>query len=483
VGSHALTFDSAGVVRADAVEARTLEGCPTTRDGQFFCLHDPNQGGAASRHVVSGRIGWRRPHRELDQRVFLMLRQNRFRENFTGRLLDPEGDGLDQRYDTVTVGARGSYRSRVDWLDRSHLFEIGYVARHDAGNTRMWRLRREGGVPHTVVFDDDIHITHAGLYALAEVAPLPRLAVRAGLRVDHFAFSIVDRNAPEADRMGDRVGEQAFDAFGVAVQPRISTHVRLAPGTFLVTSLGRGARSSDAVALSEGELAPFAKVRSVEGGVMHRITEGPVRADLRAMAFHTHVSQDLLFDAERGRNVPIGASSRFGTSVAGQVGLGRHLDVRASYVWSEAHRLPEDAGFFQIGAGPRLPFVPRHVARVDAVGRHTVQVRGEDLRLSLAGGFSWVGRRPLPLDATSEPIVTLDASASVGWRWLTIGLDVLNLFDARYRQFELNHPSQFGGAGDPASLRAVRHFAAGPPRTVLLTLALHLPTTRTPEGT
>jgi iron complex outermembrane recepter protein len=481
VGSHALRFDSAGIVRADAVEAGSFDQCPQTRDGQFFCLHDPNQGGAASRHLVSGRIGWHRPNRQLDQRVFLMMRQNRFRENFTGRLLHPEGDGLDQQYDAVTVGARGSYRVRFDWLDRSHLFEVGYVARHDAGRTRMWRLREDGGAPYHTVFDHDLNITHAGLYGLTELAPLPRLAVRAGLRLDHFAFSGVDRNAPESDRSGERLGEQAMDAFGMTLQPRLSTHVRLAPGAFLISSLGLGSRSSDIVALSEGESAPFARVRALEGGLLYQRTEGPVQADLRAVAFHTHVDRDLLFDAERGRNVPIGASSRFGVSLAGQVGLGRHLDARGSFVWTEAHQLPEDAGAFAIAAGPRLPFVPRFVSRLDAVGRHEVQVRGEAVRFSVAGGFTWVGRRPLPLETWSENIVTLDASVTVGWRWLTVGVDVLNLLDARYRQFELNHPSHFGGPDDPASLRAVRHFAAGPPRTVLLTVALHLPTASPPE--
>jgi iron complex outermembrane recepter protein len=480
VATHALSFDSAGVVREDAVQARSMDACPDTRDDQFFCLHDPNQGGAASRHLVSGRIGWAEGRRRLDQRVFLMLRQNRFRENFTGRLLNPMGDGLDQQYGTVMAGARGSYRVTFDWLGRDHRVEAGYVARHDAGRTRAWRLR-DDGIPHDVVFDKDIRITHAGVYALGEVSPLERYTVRAGLRVDHFAFSTVDRNAPETDRTGDRVGEQAMDAFGVAVQPRLTTQLRLVPGLHFIKSIGLGSRSSDAVALSEGERAPFARVRAFEAGLVYRGDLGPVAADLRAVAFHTHVNRDLLFDPERGRNVPLGASSRYGASLTGQVGLGRHLDARASLVWTEAHALPEDAGRFAIAAGPRLPFVPRMVSRIDAVGRHTVRVRDEPVRLALAGGLSWVGRRPLPFDALSEPIVTVDASATVGWRWLTVGLMALNLFDARYRQLELHHPSHFGEPGDPVSLRPARHFAAGPPLTVLLTVAVHIPTGPAPR--
>ena len=465
--SSALQFDSAGVIREDDFDARRLR-CPASEESQFFCLYDANQGGSASRHVIGGRLEWRRRAASLKQHGFVSLRQHRVRENFTGFLLDARGDGLDELTETVTVGLRGSYRTELPWGEDQHM-ELGYDARHDTGNARMWRLRTEGGAPYRAVFDSDLSITHIGAYALAEVEPWDWLGVRGGIRADAFSYSLVDNDRPAMDRIGERLPFQATDALGLAVEPRGTVEIEVLPDTHVLISAGIGARSSDAQALSEGETAPFAEVHALEGGVVYeRDDDEAARVSVRGIAFYTRVSRDLVFDQERGRNVDVGASARFGALASGRIQLDEWLDVLASFTWSEAHRT--EGGLFHLGEGPRLPFVPRFVGRLDGAVLHTVTVEDEDVRLLGGLGIGFVGPKPLPLDTESEPTLNVDVGARARWRFVELGVMAQNIFDIDNRDVELSYPSNFDATGGPSSLRAARHFAAGRPQSFFVTL-------------
>jgi hypothetical protein len=474
--THAQRFDAAGVIREDDYEARRLP-CARDADAQFFCTYDPNQGGSGSRHLLGGRLEWKQPGLVLGQQLWLSLRNDRFRESFTGFLLAPDGDGLDEQYEATTAGLRGFLRTRTEAFGHPQRFEIGYLARHDDGRTRMWRVRREGRDPYAVVFDEDLAITNVALYATSELRAASWLAARVGVRVDSFGFSLVDRNRPTMDRTGPRLSEEAIDAFGVAVSPRGTVTVTLAPGLDWVTSIGLGARSTDAIALSEGERAPFARVVASETGLAYRASERRAWSlDARALAYQTWVSNDMLFDPERGRNVPIGESNRYGALATARVSVGDWLDTMASFTWAEAHTPPNDASIFDLGAGPRLPFVPRFVLRVDAAVKREVPLDDELFRVVGAVGVTWVGPRPLPLETLSDPLLSADASLTVGWRFVDLGLAVENVFDNRNQLAVFNYASNFIGPDATPSLRAERHFSAGAPRAFFATLTFHADT-------
>lgn len=468
LASHALRFDTAGVVRADRVQAGLLP----CSDTQFFCTDDPNQGGAASRHLMAAHLDWRKPGRRYRQVVWAQLRRSRFRENFTGHLVDERGDGLDELTDGVSVGVRGDYVVERAWNGRAQQIELGVLARHDRGTSRMWRVREVGTEPHTVVFDDELALTHVAAYA-AGVLRVPRLTLRAGVRLAGFAFSIVDRNQPEVDRVGERVPAQSSDAFGVAVLPKLTARVRLVDQLAWVTSVGRGSRSSDGRALSEAENAPFAQSRTLESGFAYVRDFDAVALDVRAGGHWTHVDRDLLFDPEAGRNVPLGETQRFGTFVSLRSEVEGWADVVGSFAWNEAHRVAEGEGELPLTSGPRLPYVPRFVGRLDAALRRRVAIRDDALTLGIALGASLIGRKPLPNEELSQRIFVVDAAASARWRFVEVGISARNLFDMRYRQLELQYESRFDD-DEFGSLRPARHFAAGPPLEVMATLTLHL---------
>ena len=248
-----------------------------------------------------------------------------------------------------------------------------------------------------------------------------------------------------------------------------------APWIWWATSVGLGSRSSDAQALSDGESAPFARVISAESGVTLREATQALQVETRVVGFATRVTNDLVFDERAGRNTSVGVSNRFGASVWGRLTHAiSGLDMAASLTYADAYLPPENAGPFDLGAGLRLPYVPRWVFRLDASERRTFRVGPERLRASLGLGASFVDRRPLPFEQFGAAVGEVDLSATVGWRFADLGVELTNLFDRRNRELELNYPSNFSDPASPGSKLPARHWVAGAPFQALATLTLYL---------
>ena len=122
--------------------------------------------------------------------------------------------------------------------------------------------------------------------------------------------------------------------------------------------------------------------------------------------------------------------------------------------------------------GLLIPYVPDVVLRSDSAihGELPLSFEGHRLEGALAAGVTYVGRRALPYGQRSDTIFTVDASATVSWQSVEVGLVATNLFDQKYRLSEFNFVSDFRGAGQPTLVPA-RHFAAGAPQALFLTLA------------
>lgn len=479
--SYAGRYSSAGVVReTDVVDGRMP--CAPGEGTQFFCLYDPNQGGAVQRHILSAALRTRlgRGGRFVQQ-AFVVARQMRTRENFTGFLNDTppvgesqRGDNTEQSYEGTTLGLRGRYTPGLVLGGEARPLELGYVARLDDVSTRSRRLRDRGGAPYLTLFDNEVRTTNLGAYASLRLVPLPWLVLRGGLRVDTFLFGVEDLNRPASDRQGERIPEESIEAYGFFASPRATAEVRLSPRLTWLTSVGLGARSSDAAALSEGELAPYARVTSAETGLGWRAGEAEDWAlEARGALFATRVSRDLVFDETAGRNQPVGPSQRLGAFATARLTWAERVDVQASAAWARA-TLPEPgASPWKVWSGTVMPYIPHLLGRLDGSVRGTTTVAGEPVGWNLALGHSAIGPKPLPLNRSSESIFLFDVAARGQWRWVELGLSVENLLDARWREAEFNYVSNFRGPDAPASLLATRHFSAGAPRTLRATLALH----------
>ena len=480
------TWQTAGVLRADDVALRRVPGCGDGRDAQFFCTYDPNQGGSTSQGGVVSRVQHRRPNELFELTAFGRLRSLRVAENFTGFATDPRtdggpqrGDNLDQRYDATMLGLRGRYRVSRPWLGFAQRFEAGVQLRYDDADTRADRRRRARSVPYRTEFDRRVRETLVGAYLRTDLRLADWFSFVGGVRLDFFGFNVDDFNFAEEDEVGERLGRGSFSASGVAASPRGTLRFTLLDDFDLVVAAGLGARSSDAAALSEAELAPFARVTALETGLVY--DREPSRpgarewfGEARASAFTTRVSQDLVFDPTAGRNSVLGPSIRSGVLGQGRIRYGRYFDLLASVTYTRSHLQPDGSNVLALFDGPRLPFIPGWVARLDAAGNVPVTIQRDVLKLSAALGVQVVGQRPLPLGEVADPFALVDVALGARWRMVEVGAALQNLFDARYRSAELNYVSNFRDPELPPSMMAARHYSAGAPRTFMLTLTLHL---------
>lgn len=495
-------WSTAGVLRAEELIDGAGQLDPERCSAEtFFCSYDPNQGGSSSQAGLVARL-----HRSngvnggLSLTAYGRWRTLRVRENFTGFLTDPRtdggpqrGDNLDQNYDVVTGGLRARYRIARRWRGQAQRFELGLSTRFDDAETSAIRRRAARLVPYRTEFDRRVRETTVGAYATGVLRWKDSLRLRLGIRVDHFGFRVDDRNEPAIDDVGPRLRVTRFGASGLAVSPRGTLDVKLASPLRWVTSVGLGARSSDAAALSEAELAPFARVTAIETGFVlagendfeseassgddaHAHATPRVRAgwhgELRSSVFTTRVSSDLVFDPSAGRNIPLGASARSGVLLQGRAHVGPWLDLALSATWTSAHLVSPDASAWRLLEGKLLPFVPRFVGRLDVVG-HTGKLGRSGISMHGALGLQAIGRRPLPLGQTARGFALLDLSLSGQWRMVEVGASMTNVLDARFNGEEFFYASSFRDPSLAPSRMATRHFAAGPPRSFLLTLSLH----------
>jgi hypothetical protein len=247
------------------------------------------------------------------------------------------------------------------------------------------------------------------------------------------------------------------------VLPRVS--ILFGPfGNFTLTgSYGEGVRSIDPGYITQDIATPFASIRSYEGGVSYAGQLDSVAVVARSIFFQTHVDRDLIFSETAGRNV-LGA----GTTRTGWVGAtrftGSWFDEAANVTFVKS--IYDDTNLL-------VAYAPDVVLRSDTAIFSDLPVAIGDgkTRGALSAGITYVGRRPLPLGERSQTIFTIDASATLGWKNLELGLIVTNLLDRRYRLGEYNFVSDFRSDPQP-TLVPMRHFTAGAPRGVFATFSV-----------
>ena len=482
VSAYLNEYHEAGLLREDDL----LAG----RKG-FYDTYDTSQGGGGSRYQLSGDIESRSGDTLFHQQVFLVRRGMRLRENFTGFLLDTQtplqnphdqrGDLFDLDVGETTLGARGWARTHGVLFGQKQEIEFGYFARGDLADSVRQRVDGEAHVPYKT--DADLHssLGDIGLYADATLRATPWLALRGGARADLFAFDVLDACAVKGvslpsltDPPGDAscLHQQRGGAYREPTERSSTASLKLMPRASLLVgpfksftlslSYGTGVRSIDPSYITQDVATPFASITSYEGGVSYARSFGSVSVAARSILFATHVDKDLVFSETEGRNTLGGGTTRTGWSGTGRV-TGDFFDLNANVtfvksVFDDTHLL--------------VPYVPDAVVRGDAALFHEVpfKVFGTTPRATLGTGVTYIGRRALPYGQRSDTILTVDGNASLAWRDYEIGLAMMNIAGTQYRQAEYNFVSDFHSTPSP-TLVAARHFAAGAPRSVMLSLS------------
>lgn len=479
--SYTTHYAQAGVLRLDDVEAGRKD---------FFGTYDTQQGGDSSRHSVSAVAQDKLGETKLSQSVYLVLRDYRLRENFTGFAEDPQetwqtphsqrGDLIDQQSHAITVGGRGSARYESRFAGQPQAIELGYFARYDDIQGLQQRNRSSTIVPYRKDFDLDSGLANLGLYADASVKPFVSwITLRGGGRVDYYGYRVRDLCAQRTqaaigavpsdsecfaiDRSGYRSPDQTSTTSAQIVEPRATILLGPYRGFTLSGSRGLGSRSIDPNYIHQDLDAPFAEVRATEGGVAYAKAIGSVDLLVKSVFFSTHVDKDVFFNQAAGRNTLANGTTRTGWS--GNVrATGSFFDAAASATFVSARF--DDTHLL-------IPYAPSVVLRADGVvfGDLPLTVGGETLYGSAALGVSYVGQRPLPFGERSQTIFLADLGANVRYHAVQLGVTCTNLFDRRYRIGEYNYASNFHSQSYP-TLVAARHLTAGEPRAIFGTLTV-----------
>ena len=449
---HASRFDQPGVVREDDVETGRID---------HFGTYDPNQGGESTRISLVGRLRLGASAQRFSQTNWLTFRNFRLRENFTGT-------NTENRYEAITVGSRGEFSQRFFRWSRAHRLRTGYSVRYDNARTQQLSLRPRTAIPSSRVFDADVRQMNLSAYTGLELQLLPGFSLRPSVRLDAFAFGVTDQNLPAEDRDGAREPDQTLQSFGYAWNPRVASSYQLPANFRLDAAWGTATRSSDAIALSDAETAPFARSQQVEAGLSWLATSDNEWNFATGLTWvYASVDKELVFVPEESRNEIIGSSRRNAVLSQSRLQVGRWFDANVSLAWTQATL---------VETGDLLPYVPQFLARADMVltGGYSWLPKSWGASFFVGAGFTGMPGRPLPLDETGNAFTLLDASAGANTRWVSLAFEARNILDRKYGQEEFFYASTLGRESAVAPRSPQRHFVAGEPFSAFLTCTVHL---------
>ena len=498
--AYATHYHSAGVIRQDDYQAGRI-GFYDSYAASTFAREFAPEGGDAARYSLAADLESRAKDTTLTQQLFLTYRSLRIRENFTGFLEDVQeplqsvhqqrGDMIDLAVKELTLGARGSARWHGQAFDEPQHLELGYFARGDLTSGVQQRDEAATGAPYRTESNLDANLGDIGLYADADLKPVHWLSVRGGIRSDLFSYDVdnhcavqdvdhpsasnppIDQSCLSQQDFGrPREPNQRASTSSIAVLPRASLIFGPFAGFTLSASYGKGVRSVDPSDVTQDVKTPFSSIQSGEGGVTYARRTDALELSARSVFFVTYVDKDLIFDENAGRNVLGVGTTRTGWAGSTRA-TGRFFDESASLTftraeWNDTHLLVAN--------------VPSVVLRSETALFHDLPWRWLDSqpRATFALGATYVGPRALPFGQRSDPVFTLDSSASLSFAHLELGLSVSNLLDTQYRLGEYNFASDFrsarsvagAGASQP-TLVPERSFTAGAPRTILGSFAIN----------
>ncbi|HMV65896.1 MAG TPA: TonB-dependent receptor plug domain-containing protein [Myxococcota bacterium] len=491
-GGSLQSAESAGLVRRADVDAGRVD---------LYGTQDPHQGGSNAEGFIATGVEGERDDTTWSLHLSAAVRRMQLRTNYTGFLLDDRRPGEsphDQRGDLLEQTSL----NRTFTLD-GHLHQdfsgdgatsgglsAGLYGRLDVVDANARRLRDLDLVPYRT--EQDYHLDQGNIAAFVDgsVTGWDVLTVDAGLRVESFLYGlhdgcaardrwfpgaeIDDVNCPDEDRTGARLRDAYVTAQGIGVAPRGSVRLALRGGNTLMTSVGRGIRSLEALALTNDEDAGFGGLTGAEVGWENHVVRDRFTALHRLAVFTTHVGRDLIFDEEAGANVLAGETWRWGATAESEVRVGGFTE-RTTIAWTHAtfgDELPPSYTYYHSDRQPGMliPYVPPWVVRADL----SYTWRPGPLRVRYGLGADYIAPRPLPQSERSAAVFTIDLSAQVRWRGVELGIIAQNLLDRRYPLAEYNFASWFPSSSGSAYPTRVpsRQISPGPPLSVAASLTV-----------
>jgi len=438
--TYAGRFDSAGVLRQRDIDAGLVDR---------FDTYDAKQGGISNRTQLATELSYADGRWRSSLMPYLVLRELRLRNDFTGRLQTGTNDNTLQSNDSTTVGFRATTLKRVELLSDDDRIEVGVFTRHD--RIRQSQAFTEADLPPSV--DAKVLATDVGAYADLGLHPWQRATVHLGMRADGLAYTV-----------DDRLAQATRSAQGSHLGPKLTLDARVAPGLSAFAGYGTGFRSPQARSLGDGERTPFTNVQGVDAGV--RFAAELLEAALSGYA--TFLDNDLVFNEATSRNEPAPPTQRFGATLSFRARAGEWFLSACGASYTRA-TFRESGGRYE--AGELVPFVPQYVGRCDlSITQHLGSWHHESIQLRAGASMDMLLNRPLPYGELGSDVFLLGALLKLSYGPVELGLEGENLLAADWYDGEFVYASDFPDV--PRSALPERHVTAGAPRSFMASLSL-----------
>ncbi|HVJ18369.1 MAG TPA: TonB-dependent receptor, partial [Polyangiaceae bacterium] len=412
-----------------------------------FDAVDPSEGGRTQRH--SADLGW--SLRADDVKVSTRLYAVRYRfgldSNFTFFASDPEhGDGIEQTDDRALIGGRASVEHVAPLGSVFVRSTFGVEARADDVDNGLYHQERRQRLSTT----NAAHVVEASTAAFVEErALLTRwLQVMAALRLERMQADVDARGG----------NQQAGSASAMLGLPKFGVELRPLPKLQLFGNYGRGFHSNDARSALGDDADLMAPALGYEAGARWRPNAD---VQLYASGFLLDLSSELVWVGDEGTTEPSAESRRMGIELGARAHLKHWLLADLDLTLTRARYLTGDPA-------DRVPLAPVRtltagLAAHPRFGRYSpfgsVRVRA-------------IADRPANEDysLTAQGYTLFDIGAGLRYRDIEGAVDVMNLFDVRWRPVNFVTTSRL--AYEPEPVTGI-HFVPGWPRTVIARATLY----------
>ncbi|WP_324699143.1 TonB-dependent receptor [Novosphingobium aerophilum] len=377
--------------------------------------------------------------------------------NFTYFLNDPvNGDEFQQRDRRGVFGGSVRHRIESQFAGLPVTFTLGGDGRWDhIGKIGLYSS--VAGVTRAAIRKDKVDEYSGGAYGEAAAALSGRLRLTLGLRGDVYGYDVNALTMAANSGKGSGAMLSPKAALAWRATDRLEFYANYGESFHSNDVRGAAIRNDPVTGEAVDRVPVLVKARGEELGVRLELP----RFTASLVAFHLSLGSELVFVGDGGSTEPNDATHRRG--------------VEATLFWRPVDWLALDAA----GALTHARF--RGVdAGEDRIPNAVSEVLSAGAAVELGHGFSGAlrlrhfGAAPLIEDNSvrSHPTSLVNLGAYYTRGAVKIGLDVLNLFDARDADISYYYASRL--AGEPAEGVEDRHIHPVEPRQVRLSLRYRL---------
>jgi hypothetical protein len=449
--SYGSSWNGSGQIPARAVCDEGVFQDPTPGAPQKPCIDhfgnvDPTEGGATQRHL--GQLSLSTAFHDADLSLMAYVVRYRFTlfSNFTFFKDDPvHGDEIEQDDSRTTGGVDLRYRKHDHYLGGQFTTSLGAQVRLDSIDNALYhdvaRERLEDRV------NASIAESQIGAYVEEDARVRKWLRFVVGARVQRVDVSVddhlEDRKTPGNASSGARGAMQ--------ILPKAMAVVSPIPELDLFADYGRGFHSNDArgAVLAKGAATLITPATGYEIGA--RVS--PLRnLSFTATGYLLDLDSELVWSGDAGNTEASGQTRRYGLELGGRFRIGNWLfaDVDATFNHA-AYRV-------NAGDGDAVALAPTRTLSAGIGVRPTIGAFTPFASLRLKS----LGARPANQDGSlvAEGFTVVDANAGLRWKRVELGLDIQNLFNARWREVQFATESRL--ASEPKAVTGISYSPGWP---------------------